>query len=96
MPGLVGATLRRGGYYAAMRAAITQGAERASEIGPGGILVRVKLFNLLVPELGPVLLARGVVLAREDAAALLPEVPLPPGDAAVEVRVRLADGEGTP
>jgi hypothetical protein len=71
MPGLVGATLRRGGYYAAMRAAITHSAGREADAGGGEHVVRVKLFNLLIAELGPVLLARGIVLARDEAAALL-------------------------
>jgi hypothetical protein len=92
MPGLVGATLRRGGYYAAMRAAITRSAERAAEAGPGGILVRVKLFNLLIAELGPVLLARGVVLSRGDAASLLPGHELPDAEA-LELQVRFLEGE---
>ena len=58
MPGLVGATLRRGGTYAAMRAAITRAAERGAAAAREEPLVRVKLFNLLIDELGPLLLAR--------------------------------------
>jgi hypothetical protein len=92
MPGLVGATLRRGGYYAAMRAAITHGAERAADGDGGERVVRVKLFNLLIAELGPVLLARGIVLARDEAAALLADwratSPLP-GAAGGEIELRI-------
>lgn len=91
MPGLVGATLRRSGYYAAMRSAITH-AGAPAEPERGAVLVRVKLFNLLIAELGPVLLARGVVVPREEAALLLgvaaAEPSAPAGDL-VELRVRL-------
>jgi hypothetical protein len=72
MPGLVGATLRKGGFYAAMRAAITLGAE--GDAGGGGaaqVTVQVKLFNLLIEELGPLVLAHGVALPRAEAEALL-------------------------
>ncbi|HYO42019.1 MAG TPA: hypothetical protein VES19_02365 [Candidatus Limnocylindrales bacterium] len=71
MPGLVGATLRRDGFYKAMRAEISWSTthadeERAAAPAPG--LVRVKLFNLILKEVGPRLLARGVFL--DHAAAL--------------------------
>ena len=72
MPGLVGATLRKGGYYAAMRAAITRTAERATpERASATSLVRVKLFNLLLDELGPIVLEHGVVLRRDEALELV-------------------------
>jgi hypothetical protein len=65
MPGLVGATLRRGGAFASLRRSIT--------FSPGGMKIPqkdgwivLKLFNLLVPELGPSLLARGVFLKGKD------------------------------
>ncbi len=72
MPGLVGATMRRGGYYAAMRSAITLGEqEKAGSSGDG--TVRVKLFNLLLPELGPEFLRRGVLLAGTEGAGFFRE-----------------------
>lgn len=90
MPGLVGATLRRSGYYAAMRSAITHRDEGVAAAG-GATLVRVKLFNLLIAELGPVLLGRGVVLSRAEAEELLAGGPeLPPGDR-LELRVRVVE-----
>lgn len=74
MPGLVGATLRKGGYYAAMRAAITLTAERGPATGDGTVVqVSVKLFNLLIGELGPALLAHGFALAPAEAVELLGE-----------------------
>jgi len=70
MPGLVGATMRRGGFYAAMRGAMT-----CREDGAGGesdiARVRVKLFNLLLGELGPGFLARGIVLTASELYALI-------------------------
>jgi hypothetical protein len=71
MPGLVGATLRKGGYYAAMRAAITLAAGGAGTADGSTALVSVKLFNLLIEELGPALLAHGVALPPAEARALL-------------------------
>jgi hypothetical protein len=92
MPGLVGATLRKGGFYAAMRAAITLAAERGAADDDGAMVgVRVKLFNLLIEELGPVLLAHGVALPRAEAEALLggPPAETPAGAAdAPEVWLR--------
>jgi hypothetical protein len=72
MPGLVGATMRRGGYYAAMRSAITLGKqEKTGTCGDG--MVRVKLFNLLLPELGPEFLRRGILLAGTETATFFRE-----------------------
>lgn len=62
MPGLVGATMRRGGYYAAMRGGITHHdlAEGAEEkYGK----IRIKLFNLLMAELGPGFLRQGIIVS---------------------------------
>jgi hypothetical protein len=76
LPGLVGATFRRSGIYAAMRASITRGAEHPdSDASPTAEqLVHVKLFNLLIDEVGPILLRHGIVVSREEALAALPGV----------------------
>jgi hypothetical protein len=70
MPGLVGATLRRGGFYKAMRSEISWSAQSSADepvvATPG--LVRVKLFNLILREAGPDLLRRGVLV--DPAAAV--------------------------
>jgi len=65
MPGLVGATMRRSGFYATLRQGISH-AESAGELGAGQGTVTLKLFNLLLPELGPLILARGVLLPRNE------------------------------
>jgi hypothetical protein len=73
MPGLVGATLRRGGFYSAMRSEISWKAgdgERDGGDGPPGT-VRLKLFNTVLREIGPALLRRGVMVDRGEATATL-------------------------
>ena len=60
MPGLMGATLRKGGTFSGLRAAISQrDAGAAQEQAQGTITL--KLFNLVAREMGADLLARGVV-----------------------------------
>jgi len=59
MPGLLGATMRVGSHYAAMRSQISYNVDDA-EVKPGEGRVLLKLFNLLIDEVGPGLLRRGV------------------------------------
>jgi hypothetical protein len=59
-PGLVGAVMRRGGYYAAMRDQISYREETTSAaMQPGNVFI--KLFNLPLRELGPIFLERGIL-----------------------------------
>ncbi len=68
MPGLVGATMRRGGYYAAFRNTIThQGDAIAADPNKEG-MVKIKLFSQIIPELGPLFLGSGIWVKNEDAA----------------------------
>jgi len=61
MPGLVGATMRRGGHYGRLRGSITHGDDNQScETSTGW--VTLKLFNLVLKELGPYFLNQGVWL----------------------------------
>jgi len=70
MPGLVGATMRSGGYYAAMRGAMTFRNENdIPEVKRG--VIRLKLFNLLLEELSPRLLLRGIQLSAGRLKAFL-------------------------
>jgi len=73
MPGLVGATMRSGGYYSAMRGAMTFNNDEVPEVRRGKI--RIKLFNLLLEELGPRLLCRGILLTGERLQQLLANLP---------------------
>jgi hypothetical protein len=67
MPGLVGAVMRRSGFYAALRQGISHHGDGAVGAAISRSTVTVKLFNLLLPELAPLILARGILL---DEAAL--------------------------
>jgi len=70
MPGLVGATLRRGGAYSSLRSAITY-HETGNACMPGEGWVNIKVFNLLMAELGPDLLGKGVLLGSADLLGFL-------------------------
>ena len=59
LPGLAGATLRRGGYYASLRSQISHRDERISEPSHEGTIF-LKLFNLTLKELGPTFLTHGI------------------------------------
>ena len=65
MPGLLGATLRKGSYYASMRNQISHKEERdVCDSGDGYVIL--KLFNLIIREVGPDLLMRGVWIEGKD------------------------------
>lgn len=69
MPGLVGAAMKRGSIYTTLRNSITYrkvADEQTSRTG----LIRVKLFNLLMRELGPTLLEKGIYVREEDLGSL--------------------------
>lgn len=74
MPGLVGATMRRGGFYAALRQGISHATDRVEGTGERGV-VRIKLFNLLLNELGPLILARAIIMKQGELNDLLPNLP---------------------
>lgn len=64
MPGLVGATLRKGGTYAAMRNTISY-ASKTSSKGRGEARAKLKLFNMVLKELGPIFLENGVWIRKD-------------------------------
>ena len=64
MPGLVGAILRSGGYYAAMRSQISHEENMPTSQLKDGIIT-LKLLNLVVKELGPTFLQNGILLKGE-------------------------------
>jgi hypothetical protein len=69
MPGLVGAVFRRGGFYAGLRSSVTHQSDDTAACAMDGT-VTVKLFNLTVKELGPLLLANGVRVGGKDLQEL--------------------------
>jgi hypothetical protein len=76
LPGLAGAVMRRSSPLAPLRGTGRRGRATASEPGQEGLLW-IKLFNVVLEELGPLMLRRGVLvqsgrleeaLRAEDAA----------------------------
>jgi hypothetical protein len=65
MPGLAGATLRKGSFYASMRSQISYREVTTSKPLQEGIIL-LKLFNLLLKELGPTFLKQGVWINGKD------------------------------
>ena len=61
MPGLAGAVLRRGGFYAAMRRQISHDVDDSTPADQE-ITITLKLFNLVARDLGPGLLERGILI----------------------------------
>jgi hypothetical protein len=65
MPGLAGAILRSGGYYAAMRNQISHEESKSSSQAQFA-KITLKLMNLVVKELGPVFLQQGIRLKSQS------------------------------
>jgi len=65
MPGLAGATLRRGGQLASFRGSISCRSDGKNALSQEGHVV-VKLFNLLVNDLGRIFLKQGILLKKKQ------------------------------
>jgi hypothetical protein len=65
MPGLAGATFRKGGSLALMRKTISY-HEEASTRGHAEARVKIKLFNMVLKDLGPVFLEKGVWIGLDS------------------------------
>ena len=74
MPGLVGATFRKGGLLASFRSSITHQEESGTSNQRKGYIT-LKLFNLLVKELGPILLEHGIRIQTKDWEDLVQRQP---------------------
>lgn len=70
MPGLIGATLRKGSHLAPLRDTITFREYRNNDDIQAYGLIHLKLFNLILQEVGPLLLKRGVMMEFEDVIEL--------------------------
>ncbi|RJQ82222.1 MAG: hypothetical protein C4519_08135 [Desulfobacteraceae bacterium] len=71
LPGLAGATLRKGGVLAVLRKEISH-TDTTVQTGPQAkTMVTLKLFNLVAKELCALLLSRGVWVKGKDIAAHL-------------------------
>jgi hypothetical protein len=71
MPGVLGATLRKKGFFAAMRSQISYTDQEGPAIPKDRGKVRLKLFNLVLAELGPTFLAQGIWVETERVTAFL-------------------------
>jgi hypothetical protein len=65
MPGLAGATLRKGGKYAAFRQEISLGSDASVPVLRKGRML-LKLFNQVAEEQGPVVLTKGIGISGGD------------------------------
>jgi len=65
LPGLAGAILRRGSSFAGLRSRVAEGKKDLPGKPEEGF-VYLKLFNLLLPELGPLFLRKGILISCED------------------------------
>jgi hypothetical protein len=74
MPGLAGATLRRGGPLALLRSQTTHREEKKYFPRREGMVV-LKLFNLLVNDLGLRFLKEGIFVRRENVDGFLLSLP---------------------
>ena len=74
MPGLAGATLRRGGHLASMRQGISC-SELNENTGPPEGEITLKLFNLITKDLGPKVLRKGFWIKGKDLSDHLRSLP---------------------
>ncbi len=72
--GLVGSTFRRGSALAALRNEITYSEQDERSGMDGAETVTVKLFNLLVGELGPTFLQQGIWVKKQAAKSVLKDL----------------------
>ena len=75
MPGLVGATLRRAGCLASFRNTISHRNEATPASACEDGFITLKLFNMLLSEVGPQYLAHGVWTRGRELQACLTEYP---------------------
>jgi hypothetical protein len=74
MPGLAGAVMRRKSAYASFRRSISyRKNNRPSRLKPG--MVRLKLFNIVMNDWGPVFLEKGIFVPSHDLTAVLQNQP---------------------
>ncbi len=64
MPGLVGATFRSGGVLSPFRSSISYRPDECGAFESRRGAVNLKLFNLLVPEMGPAFLKNGIFVEK--------------------------------
>lgn len=86
MPGLAGATFRKGGFYSTFRAGISYHERPDIHWRQTGSIF-IKLFNFIAREIGPAFLSKGIRLMENDFTFFLEETG--PDVVAAVSRVRL-------
>jgi hypothetical protein len=66
MPGLVGAVLRSGGFFASLRSTISHREQAEAECPQEEGMVSLKIFNILLKEMGPAFLKKGIWIRGKD------------------------------
>jgi hypothetical protein len=74
MPGLAGATLRRDGIYASLRESITY-KEKASNCRIKEGIIILKLFNLLIDDIGHLFLQKGIIVKSRELQSFFVKQP---------------------
>jgi hypothetical protein len=69
LPGLFGASVRKKGVCSSLRTSITCGKGEQGNSPRAGVII-LKLFNLLIAEMGPRVLERGIILDAEGEVLL--------------------------
>jgi hypothetical protein len=92
LPGLVGATMRRGGFYSSLRQSITFQGGSGFQGSPKGQIV-LKLFNILLKDLGPRILENGFMI---EESKLLDFLRWNESKLADECQIRDGDGNTMP
>jgi hypothetical protein len=65
MPGLVGATMRAGGFYSSFRSSITYSDKGDADESGRGVLF-LKIFNIIMTDLGKKFLGSGIILKIDE------------------------------
>lgn len=74
MPGLVGAVLRKGGFYSSLRSGISyRERDKTGSYNEG--VVFLKIFNLLLKDLGPAFLEKGIWMDGREIHAFFQKQP---------------------
>lgn len=92
LPGLVGATMRRGGFYASFRNPIQYREEEENRKLQEGT-IQLKLFNILLGDLGPGLLVNGIGIQSSHLSDFLQRNESALAD---ECTIRLEEGREIP
>ena len=77
MPGFMGACMRVNSPYAPMRGSISEHRTEHPDSTKGNSrgLIKLKLFNLLVSEIGPKILQKGILLSTQRLEGFLKQLP---------------------